>query len=393
MLMTTVMCGVMSIVLFSMYRSFRAEVDGVGHWSLGLLLMVLASLLFGLRDTLPEPVALLGANCALLWGIGLSMIGTQRFYGRRPAWYVFHTVWAAGMGGMAWCLLVVPDFGARVAIFSFLVLVFYTVQLALVVRHGERHFSSYFFGFLMLVQSLAVLTRGAAALLYGGASVNLLKSGTLASLYLATANFMALLLTVGFMVAATRRLQTILERRATHDPLTLVLNRRGFAEVYARQRAQLWRDARPMSLLSIDLDHFKSVNDRFGHATGDRVLIHVARQIGEALRETDYMARFGGEEFVVLLPDTLLERAQVVALRIQAALRQASYSQHLPPCTVSIGVACQTEADETLEGVLSRTDAALYRAKEKGRDRVELADAVSLTVARPAYAVESDSVH
>lgn len=389
--MTTVMCGVMSIVLFSMYRSFRAEVAGVGHWSLGLLLLVLASLLFGLRDTLPEPVALLGTNCALLWGIGLSMIGTQLFYGRRPAWYVFHAVWAAGMGGMTWYLLVEPDFAARVALFSFLVLVFYAVQLALVARHGERHFSSYFFGFLMLVQSLAVLTRGAAALSHGGASVNLLKSGTLASLYLAMANFMALLLTVGFMVAATRRLQTILERRATHDPLTSVLNRRGFAEVYARQRAQLWRDARPMALLSIDLDHFKLVNDRFGHATGDRVLIHVAAQIGLALRETDYVARFGGEEFIVLLPDTLLERAQVVALRIQAALRQASYSQHLPPCTVSIGVACQMDADETLEGVLSRTDAALYRAKEKGRDRVELADPVPLTVGLPAYAVESDN--
>ncbi|MDC8760699.1 GGDEF domain-containing protein [Janthinobacterium fluminis] len=375
--------------MYSVYRSFRSEVRGLGHWSLGLALLVAAALMFSLRGGVPDWLSVLGANAALFWGIGLSMVGTQLFYGRLPNWRLFHAVWIAGVAGLAWWLLVQPDFALRVAYFSFLVLVFYATQLALVVRYGERHFSSYFFAGLMLIQSAVVLTRGVAALLYGGASVDLLRSGVVASVYVATANFMALLLNVAFMAVATRRLQTILERRSTHDPLTLVLNRRGFADVYAREKAQLWRAARPLALLSIDLDHFKSINDRFGHATGDRVLIHVACQIGEALRESDSVARFGGEEFIVLLPDTGVELALGVAERIRASLRQGLDVQ-LPAYTVSIGVACQLVPAETLDELLSRADTALYRAKANGRDRVELADAQAPIAVRPGCAAGTD---
>ncbi|HAT33647.1 MAG TPA: GGDEF domain-containing protein [Janthinobacterium sp.] len=397
MLMTTLMCGVMSIVLFSVHRSFRSEVKGLGQWSQGLLFLVAASLLFSAREVLPEGVALLSSNAALLWGIGLSMIGTQKFYRRRPSWRLFHAVWLCGMASLAWWLLARPDFAVRLAAFSFLVLVFYGVQLALIVRHGERHFSTYFFGFLMLTQSVVVFTRGVVALRFGGTGIDFLKSGTLASLYLAAANFMALLLTVGFLTVATRRLQTILEQRSTHDPLTDVLNRRGFGAVYAKEKANLWREARPLTLLSIDLDHFKAINDRYGHGMGDRVLVQVARKIGHALRESDDVARFGGEEFIVLLPDTRVERALLVASRIQASLRQAAGEQ-LPAYTVSIGIACQLDPQETLDGVLARADAALYRAKANGRNRVELAEAApgqngngALTAGRPGYAAGSDS--
>lgn len=389
LLMTTLMCGVMSIVMFSVYRSFRAEVRGIGHWALGLLFLVGAAVLFSLRGVLPDWLAMLGANAALMAGIGLSMIGTQSFYGRRPSWTLFHAIWLGGLAGLAWYLLVQPNFAARVALFSALVLVFYLVQLGLVLRHGERHFSSYFFGALMLLQSLVVFTRGVAALVHGGASVDLLKGSLVASLYVATANFMALLLNVAFMAVATRRLQTILERRSTLDPLTLVLNRRGFADAYAKEKAHLWREARPLTLLSIDLDHFKAINDQYGHAVGDRVLIHVACQIGEVLRESDCVARFGGEEFIVLLPDTPVARALLVAARIRESLR--ADSEHLPAYTVSIGVACQVAPEETLEGVLARADAALYRAKANGRDRVELAGAEPAIAARPGSAAGSGS--
>jgi diguanylate cyclase (GGDEF)-like protein len=142
--------------------------------------------------------------------------------------------------------------------------------------------------------------------------------------------------------------------------------------------------------MSIDLDHFKSINDRFGHGTGDRVLRHVACQIGEALRESDSVARFGGEEFVVLLPDTRQALALGVAARIRASLREGRDPQ-LPPYTVSIGVACQATPAETLEALLARADVALYRAKANGRDRIELADAEPAIAARPGYAAGSDS--
>eukprot|EP01133_Synstelium_polycarpum_P018498 gene18498-22131_t len=206
MLMTTLMCGAMSIVMFSVYRSFRREVHGLGHWAAGLLLLVCASFLFGARGTWPDAVALLGANVALMLGIGLSMLGTEKFYEQPPSVHFYALACALGTAGIAWWLLVTPDFSRRVTVFSLVVFLFYARQAQLVFRYGERHFSSLFFGSLMLVQAAVVLVRGGAALLHGGASVDLTVTGTLASVYLAAANFMALLLTVGFMTVATRRL-------------------------------------------------------------------------------------------------------------------------------------------------------------------------------------------
>jgi len=173
------------------------------------------------------------------------------------------------------------------------------------------------------------------------------------------------------MTVATRRLQTILERRSTLDPLTQVLNRRGFADIYAKEHALMRRESTFMTMLSIDLDYFKKINDCHGHAAGDRVLIDVAAVIGKALRASDHVARFGGEEFIVLLPATGIDRAQHIGERIQAALRLPRTD--VPAYTVSIGIACQITADEDLDGILVRADKALYRAKENGRDRIEVA--------------------
>jgi diguanylate cyclase (GGDEF)-like protein len=388
MLMTTLMGGAMSVVLFSAYKSFPDEIQGLQYWAGGLLLLVTAAILFALRHgPLPREIAVLGANCFLIWGVGLSMIGTQKFYGRKPSWWLIHLIWVAGMAGMVYWLLVRPSFAFRIASYSLLVSTFYATQVVLIYRHGERHFSTWFFGLLMTMQTLVVMTRGVLALASGNGHGDLMQPGPFQSIYLATGNFMALLLTVGFMTVATRRLQTILERRSTLDPLTQVLNRRGFADVYARERALLRREGGQMTMLSIDLDFFKLINDRHGHATGDRVLIDVAKVIGKVLRGSDHLARFGGEEFVVLLPDAGEELACNVAERIQLALRlprvpsaEASppSAKNRPPAlpayTVSIGIATQNDANEDLDGILMRADKALYSAKEHGRDRIEVAE-------------------
>ena len=100
MLMTTLMCAAMTIVMFSVYQSFRREVDGLGHWSAGLLLLVCASVLFGTRHVLPDAISLLGANASLLLGIGLSMLGTEKFYGQKPACAFMR--WPASLARPAW---------------------------------------------------------------------------------------------------------------------------------------------------------------------------------------------------------------------------------------------------------------------------------------------------
>lgn len=285
---------------------------------------------------------------------------------------MFYGITILGTALIAWWIVIRPDFGMRVAVYSFLVLYFYVQQLRLVWRHGAPHFSTRFFGTLIGIQIVAVSVRGYLGLSARIEHVDMLRASAMANIYLALANFMVLMLTVAFMTMATRRMQTILEQRSTHDPLTGVLNRRGFAMFYEHQRSLMRRAGKPMALLAIDLDHFKSVNDRHGHMVGDQVLVHVAQTIRTALRESDDVARFGGEEFIVLLPDADEANAVQVAQRIRVAL-SGDIGTRLPRCTVSVGIGSHLSEDEPLDALLARADAALYRAKQNGRDRVELA--------------------
>jgi len=369
----------MSVVLFSAWRSFPAEVQGLGHWSLGLAGIVVAGSMYAARHVMPDHLGQFCANAMLLCAIGLWMIGTQKFYGVPPGWPWFFLVSGVGTVFFVWTLFIRPNFALRIAGFSFLACSYYAVQFVLIVRRGERHVATYGFAFLMLLQALAVLVRGVMIWKVGAVTGEVTEHGAIPGVYFGIANFMALMLAVGFMAVATRRLQCLLEQRSNQDPLTCVLNRRGFSEIYARTRAKMRRDGRPMALLSIDLDLFKRINDQFGHSMGDRVLMDVAHLTSGALREIDYVARFGGEEFVVLLPETTIERATLVAARIQALVREARQDD-LPPYSISIGVASQLSPDDALDGLLARADAALYRAKANGRDRTEVC-----TVAPPPF--------
>ncbi len=374
---TTLTCAVLAVAMYSVHLSFRREVAGVGHWACGLLAMVGAGTLFVLRGLLPDEIALPGANACLTWGIGLSMVGTRRFYGEPPGWAIFHAAWVLELAAILWWLLVEPNFPHRAAAFSLIVSVFYIDQLRLVWRHRTRHFTSWFFGLLLAAQAVNTLSRGVAALFLDPDAANLLRTSALANVYLALANFMALLLTVAFLMLATRKLQKILEQRSTHDPLTGVLNRRGFLQCFNRVRARQLRSDAPLSLMAIDLDHFKSINDQHGHAQGDKVLVHVAAVIMRTARQSDVVARFGGEEFVVLLPEAPLPHAQQLAQRIQTSLHDSPLPE-LPACTVSIGIASQQVRGETLDSLLSRADDAMYRAKANGRNRAEVAAPSSL---------------
>jgi diguanylate cyclase (GGDEF)-like protein len=158
-------------------------------------------------------------------------------------------------------------------------------------------------------------------------------------------------------------------RDATHDALTGLANRRRVDARLAFEEARMQRHAGPLSVLMLDLDHFKRVNDEYGHAAGDAVLAAAARALADELRAVDLGARFGGEEFLAVLPDTPLDDGMRVAERVRrriAALRVAHGAATIT-VTVSIGVA-QMHAGESVGELLARVDAALYRAKRDGRN-------------------------
>ncbi len=161
-----------------------------------------------------------------------------------------------------------------------------------------------------------------------------------------------------------------LYRMAITDPLTGLFNRQHLAERLKEEVDRAHRYAVPLTLLMADLDHFKQVNDRHGHAAGDEVLEHVARRLGGVTREVDLVARYGGEEFVALLPNTGRDGAEQAARRIIHAIREcpAEVDGQPFPLTVSIGGAVLGLREEPRD-LLARADAALYQAKSEGRDR------------------------
>jgi diguanylate cyclase (GGDEF)-like protein len=166
-----------------------------------------------------------------------------------------------------------------------------------------------------------------------------------------------------------------LEKLASIDSLTGILNRRCFMEMAQMERERAGRYHRQLSVLLIDLDRFKSVNDNHGHAAGDTVIRQAVERAASALRTNDCIARYGGEELVVLLPEAGLDMAARVAERIRRAIGSTPIPHENVdiPLTVSIGVAQWGGEPESLDQLLDRADQALYAAKQGGRDRVELA--------------------
>ncbi|PAS96265.1 MAG: hypothetical protein CGU28_09515 [Candidatus Dactylopiibacterium carminicum] len=170
------------------------------------------------------------------------------------------------------------------------------------------------------------------------------------------------------------RLNMRLRHEVQHDPLTGLYNRRMFEDVATHERARWLRGGDPFAVLFIDLDHFKWINDGHGHAAGDEVLRTIASLLRRQLREADVIARFGGEEFCVLMPGQSAQNAAEIAERLCHAVADLCIQRQGQSIrlSVSIGVALPQGSVETLESVLARADQALYAAKQGGRNRVVL---------------------
>lgn len=177
-------------------------------------------------------------------------------------------------------------------------------------------------------------------------------------------------------VATNIRLQREFKRNAMVDALTGLHNRRWLDDALPRFVARFTRGAQPLALLMLDIDHFKKVNDTYGHPAGDAVLVTVAHTLRTAVRPTDHLVRYGGEEFTVVLPETGPRAAQGVAERLRSAVKLAAIKDGngklLPGVTISIGGAILAP-DGTSATLVEAADRALYASKQNGRDRVTLA--------------------
>jgi diguanylate cyclase (GGDEF)-like protein len=273
-------------------------------------------------------------------------------------------------------------FVAVLGVFSGLPALIVTWRI-LVRRMRPLRFSDWFIGFgygLALVEMVLLV-----ATVPGRGGDGQLLEGPAQSLFYGLSFLAIICVQAGYIVMTKQESDFRLQRLATTDPLSELWNRRTFMEAADAEHQRCRRTDAPLALVLFDLDHFKRINDTHGHAVGDLVIKSFARTVKGALRPYDCVCRYGGEEFLVMLPATAAADAVAIAERILAECRTAPLDLHgnVVRFTASAGIAVG-DGSTTLDQLLAGADAALYRAKRAGRDRAELATAGDARASIPA---------
>jgi len=353
----------------------NTAIQAVAWWGFAHLIRAGSIVLFGMYGSSPDLITIDLANALLFTSFAVTWTGARVFDGR-PAEPVYLVT-----GAVLWLLIcrlpVLTDAIDMRSMIATGIITTYTWLTAYEFWRGRSEalvsrwpaiFMLFAHGSLFLLRTplIAMLPWSVTNRVYG-------------SVWLTVLSFEALLFTISiaFILLAMAKERTELRHRtaAMVDPLTGMANRRSFMQDAAQLAKRHAANPRPTAVLLIDLDHFKSINDRFGHALGDRALEVFAITARQSVRSNDLLGRLGGEEFAAVLADTSRDKAMMVAERIRANFAQAALEVDNRPvgATVSIGlVHCQDLVLDVHE-LLAQADQALYCAKENGRNRVEVA--------------------
>ncbi len=356
--------------------AFLKGQPGLRKWILALWLACAGTVLLALRGSVPEAIPVLGGHLMLSLSAAMTWVGMAEFCGRPVEVRRALELSAIYIGVHAFFLLVHPSLGIR-SINYILMSIAWNLAIAwMLLRHGPKELtgSSRLVAGLFLADTLfnagVLLVRATHPL---AANTNWLGSLEVAQ-YL-EGLVAGTLETLGLAILLSHRLFAQLQQAARSDGLTGILNRRTLDEEAARLLEICQRQGLPCAVLMADVDHFKHFNDAHGHLAGDEALRHLAKLIGPELRKTDLFGRYGGEEFTLFLPGSQGPQALAVADRFRAlvASRPVTWVGAELPLTISVGVAAYGGAGPVeLMLLYTEADKALYLAKERGRNRVEL---------------------
>lgn len=349
--------------------------EGSQLWALGLLLHTATYVLYVLRGTAPDWASIVLSNMLLSGTFALALAAVCQFHGRALPWgRMLLPVLAVAV----LFAVFIDDYRARVMAAG-VILPLQAGMLLWALWRPQPPAQGR--GMLLLtfglgLQGVLLGVRGVLAATYAMPLDGLMRDSFVQSFTFMVVFIVVILTSLGFILMDKDRADADNRHFATHDELTGVANRRALIQALDRDVAHAVRSGEPYALLMLDMDHFKSVNDTCGHRVGDQVLCHVAAIVRARLRSQDLVGRYGGEEFVVLLPGTPAQGAAVLAERLREAVAQApcECQGRLIPVTVSIGVCgARLESGDTWDQLIHAADQALYAAKAAGRNRVECA--------------------
>lgn len=366
-------------VLSLLYGQARRVYSGYGWWVASLALFSLALGSIGMRGMVPGWITHYGPTVLGVSAMLSILEGQRRFFASSAR------TWPWWIGAAAIPLLMLASgpnlvLSRAVGAIGVGALAFVAAgHFARSAQPGLRSASLWCAALLVAFGLMRLLRAG--WFLHKGIGYDVLESNSVSILNYAVNAIFATLWGFGFMFLCAARVENELDESrealrqlARKDALTGLANRRAFFDDAGIEMARARRYRQPVAMLMIDIDHFKEINDRHGHAAGDRLLASVAHCLQRELRVGDFLARIGGEEFAALLVQTHGAEALRTAERLRAAVesQRAEAGEQAPSTTVSIGVAVSADGSRELEDLLRGADDALYRSKHAGRNRVHL---------------------
>jgi diguanylate cyclase (GGDEF)-like protein len=362
------------LLLFAWVQN--TAIYAVAWWGFADILRAASIVLFGMFGTVSDVVSIDLANALLFTAFAMTWTGARVFDQRRPQPLLMFA------GAAVWLVLcrlpaIAGSWDLRVLICSGIITAYtWATAYEFWRGRGEALVSRWPAIFMLFAHgSLYLLRTPFGAMLPWSPTGNEVFD----SVWMTVLSFEALLFTISIafilLAMAKERTEHRHKTMALVDPLTGIANRRAFLQDGEAELKRQAADPRPIAVMLLDLDNFKSINDRFGHAIGDRVLQRFATGAGNCMRRADLFGRLGGEEFAAVLVDTTREKAMAVAEQIRSSFASASDEVDGRPvvATVSIGIVISYDAVLDISALLAQADHALYRAKDNGRNRIEVA--------------------
>lgn len=367
----------MATVFFAIARGAAAIVSGLKAFAYAYAAYCLFGILLLLRGQLPDFVTIVIADMALAIAILLIYDGMVQLNGLRRRWHFYQHYLSWCLAGFILFTFVMPSFNGRMTVVLLSMLVVFGLTMSVL---KDRLIKDWQAGEWIVAVSLVIsiaagILRAFDSLLHqlAIAETSIFAYQGSQALYLLI-NLLALVsIAMGLIVLSQDRLRADLENIAAQDSLTGVQSRRLILQLMDKLLASVGRQGMPLAVLMVDIDHFKQVNDQYGHRAGDEVLVAVVRTLERNIRKDAFIGRYGGEEFLLLLPDTDVQQLQLIAERLRQMVSRSSYDYRgqLIKVTVSIGAMVVNKDNVSVhDDPLLLADRALYAAKKQGRDRV-----------------------